>query len=273
MTDTITIPTRPDYRVTDRPWYQREEYASINLPYDDGDKMETGWHGKSCALMQESYIAANAHRTDFYIGANMFLYYSEHRHRHEDFRGPDIFVVTDGVDGTYDRLSWVLWEENWRSPDVIIELLSQSTEAYDFGIKKDIYERKLKTNEYFCASYHVQQLVGWRLTEVSPGAYRYRPIRPNAQGWLWSEQMGLWLGAWHGKYNMFHATWLRLYHPDGTLVLINAEREQQRAEQAEQKWKAEHQRAEQAELRWEIERQRREELEAKLKQLLENQGK
>jgi Uma2 family endonuclease len=34
-------------------------------------------------------------------------------------------------------------------PDVIVELLSDSTAAQDKGTKKDIYERVFKTSDYF----------------------------------------------------------------------------------------------------------------------------
>ena len=48
--------------------------------------------------------------------------------RHQDFRGPDFFAVL-GVPKR-ERKSWVVWQEG-KGPDVVIELLSESTAAQD----------------------------------------------------------------------------------------------------------------------------------------------
>lgn len=78
----------------------------------------------------------------------MFVYYSSTQARNRDFRGTDFFAVLD-VDGTTSRQGWVVWDEDGRYPDVIVELLSESTAEADFGIKKDIYERRFRTPNYF----------------------------------------------------------------------------------------------------------------------------
>jgi hypothetical protein len=68
----------------------------------------------------------------------------------------------------------------------------------------------------------------------------YEAIKPNEQEWLWSKQLNLWLGLWHGKYLEEDDIWLRFYTKDGELVLTFGEFEQRRAE-------LERQRAERAE--------------------------
>jgi hypothetical protein len=45
------------------------------------------------------------------------------------------------------------------------------------------------------------------------------PLEPDGRGWLWSRSLELWLGQWMGEYKDRKATWLRLYHPQGYLVL------------------------------------------------------
>jgi hypothetical protein len=45
--------------------------------------------------------------------------------------------------------------------------------------------------------------------------------------------MELWLGRWQGEYLRSDTTWLRLWTPDGDLVLTLAEAEAQRANAAE----------------------------------------
>jgi hypothetical protein len=80
---------------------------------------------------------------------------------------------------------------------------------------------------------------GWRLIGSS-----YVPLEPNERGWLWSEELGLWLGTWVGQYNWMPATWLRMYTAAGTLVPVQAEAEYERAEAEHQRAAAERQRAE-----------------------------
>ena len=55
-----------------------------------------------------------------FVGANMFLYFSQTQAKKNDFRGPDVFVVMDTT--RRERKSWVVWEEDGRVPDVVIEL-------------------------------------------------------------------------------------------------------------------------------------------------------
>jgi hypothetical protein len=86
--------------------------------------------------------------------------------------------------------------------------------------------------------------LGWRVT-----ANGYTPIEPDERGWLWSEQLGMWLGSWHGIYLGEEHTWPRLYHPDGRLVLLPEEAARSDAEQQRQRAEQERQRAETLEAR------------------------
>ncbi len=160
-----------------------------NLPYDDGGRMESPWHAHSAVILKAAYVAAHGGvMTDCYIGVNMFVYYSWKQIRNNEYRGPDLYVVK-GVDGTKPRLYWVIWDEDGRYSDVIIELLSASTESVDLGVKKDLYEQRFRTPEYFCIAPEVERLLGWRL---GPDM-RYHPLTLNEHGRLWSEQLGFWM--------------------------------------------------------------------------------
>lgn len=208
----------------DAPWPD-VELPPTDLPYDDGDPMESPWHFGNAALLVTSYVAARGGRLDdYYIGANMFVYYSSQQVRNRDYKGPDVFIVK-GVDGTRTRRSWIVWEEGGRYPDVIFELLSPSTESEDLGRKKLLYERVFHTQECFCITPEVERLLGWRLIEGE-----YAPIEPDARGWLWSKELGLWLGPWRGVFLGEEHTWLRFYTSAGTLVFLPEEAERQRAE-------------------------------------------
>ncbi len=219
---------------------------ALELPTEDGIPLETAWHRAEINLLIECIRYHWRERTDFYTGGNMFIYFSleqaeavarEVRAELEEgkilppsrrtYRGPDFFVVKD-VDGTKQREAWVVWEEEGRYPDLIIELLSPSTARTDRTTKKALYERTFHTPEYFCYDPRTQTLEGWRLQ-----GERYASLTPNAQGWLWSEVLQLWLGTWEGEFQREHAVWLRFFDADGNLVPTEAEAAKARARAAE----------------------------------------
>ncbi len=204
-------------------------------------------------------------RTDYFTGGDMFVYYSveqaeavaeEERQmalfeagqlpeepEKTAFRGPDVFLVQD-VDAERERHAWVAWKEGDRLPDLIVELLSPSTAAYDRGVKKRLYEETFKTSEYFLYAPQGLTLEGLRLLGNS-----YQSIARSPEGRLWSRELEVDLGVWHGEYDGVTDNWLRLFHPDGRLVPTETERERQRAEKSKQRAEQAEQRAEQAEQR------------------------
>jgi Uma2 family endonuclease len=161
---------------------------AMELPTEDGEPLETSWHRSEINLLIEMVRVHWRGRQDFYAGGNLFIYYSLDQARKRDYRGPDFFVAR-GVDGSYSRQAWVVWEEGGKYPDVIIELLSESTAKEDLTTKKGLYERVFRTGEYFCYDPDTHELRGWRLVKM-----RYEEIKPSERGWLLSEQLGVWLG-------------------------------------------------------------------------------
>lgn len=224
--------------IEDMPWPEIE-LPPTDLPYDDGDKMESSWHADTCALLKASVIAAHSgRRDDYYVASNMFVYYSLEQVRNKDYRGPDVFVVKN-VDGLRYRDSWIAWVEGGHRPDLVFELLSPISQDADLGTKKHIYEQVFRASEYFCIAPEVERLFGWRLERR-----QYVPIAPNERGWLWSEELGVWLGPWQGVYLTEEHIWPRFYTADGSLILLPDEAERQRAEAAQAQAEAERQRAE-----------------------------
>jgi Uma2 family endonuclease len=213
-----------------------------DLIFDDGEPLESPRHRIAMNLLIRSVRSALQDRSDFFAGGNMFVYYSRTQAMNQDFRGPDFFVTLD-VDGSRERRAWVTWEEEGRYPDVIVELLSPSTERVDREDKKRLYERVFKTQDYFIFNpFDPISLQGWHL---QTGRRGYQPLQANPQGWLWCETLELWLGTWQGVIDREPATgtceWLRFYDTHGNLVLLpeEAERlqkeaERLRADQAEQ---------------------------------------
>jgi Uma2 family endonuclease len=196
----------------------------------DGVPLDSDWHRLAIGLLVESVKHWLREQTDYYVGGNMFVYYRVRSVRRRRFRGPD-FLFVKGASRTPIRRYWVVWQEGGLFPNTIIELLSPSTAKEDRTTKKDIYEKVFRTPDYFCYDPDTQQLQGWRLTKRK----RYTPLVPNERGWLWSEELGLWVGTWTGKYQGDEATWLRFYDTQFRLVLTASEMEQQRAEAERQR--------------------------------------
>lgn len=184
----------------------------------DGVPLESAWHLAQINLLIDILTYWFRGRTDYYVGGNMFIYFSERQVRDRDYRGPDFFFV-DGVPRQPLRPYWAVWQEGGRYPNVIIELLSPSTADEDRTTKKTLYERTFRTPEYICYDPQSQQLEGWRLG----GRQRYRSISADGRGWLWLEELDLWLGPWTGEYQGATAVWLRFYDHEGRLALTRAE--------------------------------------------------
>lgn len=237
------------------------ELESLKLPPGDGDRMEADWHVVSISLLDEVVRQHLGEPTNYFCGGNMFIYYSveqakeiedyveaEEVARKPRFKGPDFFLVQD-VDGTKPRDSWVVWQEDGKYPDLVVEFISSSTREKDVNKNVKFYRKVFRTREYFWFDRRAGVLKGYRLTNGGD----YAEIAPNEHGWLWSEVLNAYLGAWDGKYRGRRYLWLRLYDRQGRLIPTAQEAERERAEQ-------ERERAEQAE-------RRVAELEAELKRL------
>ena len=190
--------------------------------YSDEPPLETDLHRDQIDLLIRLLKWLWQDRQDFYASGNLTIYYSPRQRKSEDFRGPDFFVVL-GTERR-PRKSWVVWEEEGRYPHVIVELLSDSTAETDRGLKKQIYQDIFRTPDYFWFDPHTLEFQGFHLLDGT-----YQPLIPNEQGWLWSQQLQLFLGV-HGEK-------LRFFTADGQLVPTPEEvaaAEQQRAD-AEQR--------------------------------------
>jgi Uma2 family endonuclease len=172
------------------------------LPCDDGEPMETASHRQQMILLIETLQPWLDQRPDGYAGGNMFLYFSLAQVRHQDFRGPDFYAVLGVPKG--ERKSWVVWEEG-KGPDVIIELLSESTATTDKTEKKLIYQNQLKVAEYYWFDpFNPDDWAGFELRRGT-----YEPLPLDGQGRLTSQCLGLALVRWQGIYEGVEATWLR----------------------------------------------------------------
>jgi Uma2 family endonuclease len=195
-----------------------------DLPDGDGDKMETERHKKQMDLLIDPLEPWLGERG--YVGGDMFVYFSLKQLKNEKFKGPDVFV-TLGL-GNQERKSWVVWEEG-KSPDVVIELLSESTAKKDKTSKKDVYQNQLKVGEYFWFDpFKPDDFQGF---ELSRGVYKALPFLNDC---FISKKLGLKLIRWRKLYRNIETTWLRWATLDGELLLLPREIEAQRAEQERQ---------------------------------------
>ena len=109
--------------------------------------MESDWHVVSISLLDELVRNHLGTPTHYFCGGNMFIYYSvqqakeieeyvegETAQKKPRFKGPDFFLVKE-VDGTKPRESWVVWEEDGRYPDLVVEFISSSTRRKDVDKK------------------------------------------------------------------------------------------------------------------------------------------
>ena len=94
--------------------------------YSDEPPLESQLHLKQILLLLSCLEWLWRDRNDFYAAGNMTIYYSQDKIKNRDFRGPDFFVVLDTNQRV--RKSWILWEEDGKYPNFILEIMSESTE-------------------------------------------------------------------------------------------------------------------------------------------------
>jgi Uma2 family endonuclease len=196
------------------------------LPCDDGEPMETQRHKMQMDLLIEVLYPWLEQRDNGYVGGNMFVYYSSQQLKNQDFRGPDFFAVLDVPKG--ERKSWVVWDEG-KAPDVIIELLSESTAQQDKTIKKLIYQNQLRIPEYFW--YDPFAPDDWQGFQLVGGSYQ--PLNLINDRYV-SEKLNLALTRWSGDYEGVEAVWLRWVTLEGKLLPTKSERLRQAEDRAEQ---------------------------------------
>ena len=238
------------------PWVPEVPPGEDELQTGDGEPMESARHRYQLQLLDETLRDHWHERDDFFSGGNMFVYFSETQVRRNDFRGPDFFVVCDTT--KRERKAWVVWMEEGKTPDVVVELLSESTAAADRGEKKRIYERVLKVPEYYLYDPFKEDFEAYALATA-----RYESAEPDAQGRYTSRALGLKLGKWRGTYEGIEATWIRWHTPEGQLIPTRGERADNEARRADD----EARRADDEARRADDEAQRRREAEARIAEL------
>ncbi len=171
--------------------------------WSDEPPMESDLHLQQIIILLTCLDWLWQDRKDYYASGNLTIYYNEQQLKKRDFCGPDFFVVLDTE--KKPRKSWVVWGEDGKYPNVIIEILSDSTANVDRTHKKKLYQNTFRTPNYFWFDPNSLEFQGFSIKDG-----QYYAIEPNEQGYLWSEQLGLYLGIFNNQ--------LRYFTPEGELV-------------------------------------------------------
>ena len=241
----------------------------------DEPEMESSQHYMQLMLLVICLEWLWRDRNDYFIGASLSIYYSRQQLKNREFRGPDFFLVKQTQ--KRHRKSWVVWEENGQYPNLIIELLSDSTARVDRNLKKELYRNNFRIPEYFWFDPETLEFMGFRLQNN-----QYEEIQLNNQGWRWSQELELYLGVYENQLRYFTANGERVPTPQEAEIQeqlvarqaqlqaqqagsqaqqaqLQAQQERERAQQAETQ-------AQQAQLQAEQERERAQEAESQAQQ-------
>ncbi len=187
--------------------------------WSDEPPLESDLHLQQITILIGCLERLWQERTNYYASGNLTIYYNEEQLKKRDFCGPDFFVVLDTE--KRPRKSWVVWGEQGKYPNVIVEILSDSTANIDRNKKKILYQNTFRTPNYFWFDPESLELQGFRLI-----AGQYQAIAANENGYLWSEQLELYLGIFDRK--------LRYFTVDGQLVPTPQEAELEQRQAKEQ---------------------------------------
>lgn len=154
----------------------------------------------------------------WFVVSNLNIY--RQRRRNEYPLAPDVavfkgVVVPSANQRTYR--SWRMYEPHRPAPQVVFEISSEATWHDDIEQKPAKYG-VLGVHEYF--AYDPNEPPYWTHAGVPLRGWRYdgeqpHEITPDARGWLWSEELQSWLV------------------PDGALLRLHDQQEQQRLTDAE----------------------------------------
>ena len=167
--------------------------SHIAYPPPDGVPLSTSTAhyaaGVHLHALLQSLIALRPH-PDWFVAVNLAWYFEKAAVRSN--RGPDVMVIPGTPDPALHRDSYMEWDEGYRRPTFVFELMSLGTFRDNLGPKKEIY-RELEVPEYFLfdalGDFIDPPLQGFRLSRG-----KYVPIKPDRQGRLLSRELNCLVG-------------------------------------------------------------------------------
>ncbi len=208
QTNQHTAAIYPAYREAPPPPLPYELAFDDDTEYPESDGQPMAETELNRDLMIDSILTLKARFQDVpdvCVSGDMLMYYVMKDPKKSV--APDIFV-TFGVEKKQRRI-YRIWEEG-KPPDFVLEFSSQRTFANDLGPKKTLYAEVLGVREYFLfdseGKYLPMPLMGFRLVDTE-----YVPIRPEPDGKVYAETLGLFLGSrgdGFGYYDPVAGRWL-----------------------------------------------------------------
>ncbi len=206
MEDSVVDPNGPNWDILGEEWES------------DEPELETDFHRDQIDLLLRLMKWTWRDRNDIYCSGNTTVYYDQAQRTTRNFRGPDIYVVLDA--DPRQRRSWMIWNEGGRYPNLVIELLSPATARVDRTTKKELYQNVWRLPNYIWFHPETMEFKGFRLVNDL-----YEEIQPTNAGWLWLDQLELFLGI--------HERTLRLFTVTGEMLLFEEEAAQLEIEAAQ----------------------------------------
>jgi Uma2 family endonuclease len=245
--DAFVDPEGPDWDILCEEWDS------------DEPELETDFHRDQIDLLLRLMKWIWRDRNDIYCSGNTTVYYDQNQRTNRNFRGPDIYVVLDA--DPRQRKSWMIWREGGRYPNLVIELLSPATAKVDRTTKKELYQDVWRLPNYVWFHPEKMEFKGFRLVND-----RYEEIQPTNAGWLWLDQLELFLGIHDRTLRLFTATGeMLLFEEEAARLEIEAakrERDQERSARESAQAQANQERSAR-----ELAEERAERLAAKLREL------
>ncbi|BDA67065.1 protein of unknown function DUF820 [Rivularia sp. IAM M-261] len=185
-------------------------------------------------LLRETFIPPNYPEDQVFIASDLNLYYDPNHTLW--FKRPDWFAVL-GIPRLYQqtelRLSYVVWQEGV-DPNVVVELLSPTTEKEDLGktlretnqppTKWEVYEKILRVPYYIIFDRYTNHL---RVFQNLAGRYQELTITNSR---IWLPELELGIGLWQGTYQGVPRLCLRWYDATGNWIPTPVELERAKTE-------------------------------------------
>ncbi len=216
-----------------------------DLPSEDPEEpgLPNIYHGLQPQILDETLYLPQYPVNQIFSAFDLNLYYDSTQTGW--YKRPDWFLcvgVPTLYKGLVKRWSYVMWEEKI-APTVVIEFLSEGTEAEDLGrftsktgrskagkppAKFAVYEEVLKIPNYIVFDEDTQRLRFFRLVN---DRYQEQTIEPNNPR-LWIPEINLGLGLMTCAVRGVEGYWLRWCDQEGNFYPTPAESYQAEAEAA-----------------------------------------
>jgi hypothetical protein len=163
------------------------ELAPVIAPEDRGlfslhpedETTERRFHARQIDYFND---ALNALFPDLFVARNMAVYWVPGQRQHP-YVGPDLFVSrhTPALD---DPSVYLTYEDGPIA--FVVEVASEKTRAGEATKRDETYGAALQIPEYLYVDQERNVLELWRWVDSS-----YRPVAPDEQGRLWSQELGI----------------------------------------------------------------------------------